>query len=110
MGKVSIISPSRNELCVQKTVTDLLAKAGDIEVIAVLDGYWPEPALVGDSRLKILHKGKASGMRAAINSAAALATGEWLMKTDGHCMFAEGVGGGVKRETGEGWRGVPGGG
>ena len=107
MGKVSIIIPSRNELFLQKTVTDLLSKGSDIEVIAVLDGYWPEPALVGDSRLKILHKGKAAGMRAAINSAAELATGEWLMKTDGHCMFAGGFDEVLKAETDEDWLAIP---
>jgi glycosyltransferase involved in cell wall biosynthesis len=89
MSKVSIIIPSRNERFLQHTVTDLLSKGSDIEVIAVLDGYWPDPPLVGDERLKILHRQDAMGMRAAINGAAEIATGEWLMKVDGHCMFGE---------------------
>ena len=42
MSKLSVIVPARNELFLNKTVDDLFAKAhGDVEVIAVLDGYWP---------------------------------------------------------------------
>ena len=90
MTEVSVIIPSRNELFLKRTVEDLLEKGSDIEIIAVLDGYWPDPPLDDDKRLVQLHKGKAMGMRAAINSAAAIAKGKWLMKCDAHCMFAEG--------------------
>lgn len=87
---VSVIIPSRNEVFLQKTIVDILAKAeGDIEIIAVLDGYWPDPQLKDDNRLIILHRGQAMGMRAAINAAAAVAKGQYLMKVDGHCMFEE---------------------
>jgi glycosyltransferase involved in cell wall biosynthesis len=95
MTNVSIIIPSRSdypngERFLQPTVTDLLSKGTDIEVIVVLDGYWPDPPLIGDNRLHIIHRGKAMGMRAAINAAAAVATGKYLMKCDAHCMFGEG--------------------
>lgn len=91
MPKVSVLIPSRNEQFLPKTVTDILTKArGDIEIIAVLDGYWPNPPLPEDSRLHLIHKGKAQGMRPAITSAAALAKGQYLLKTDAHCMFEEG--------------------
>ncbi len=75
-----------------KTIKDILAKAkGPIEIIPVLDGYWP-PAeeIVDDKRVVYLHFGEARGMRNAINCAANLAKGEFLLKSDGHCMFAEG--------------------
>ena len=53
MKDVSIIIPARNEVFLQKTVSDLLTKAeGDIEVIVILDGYWPTPQLIEDTRLK----------------------------------------------------------
>src|SRR3990172_6113558 len=91
MKDVSIIIPARNEVFLQKTVSDLLTKAeGDIEVIVILDGYWPTPQLVEDDRLKIIHRGKPLGMRAAINAGAAIAKGKYLMKCDAHCMFAQG--------------------
>lgn len=74
MSKLSVIIPSRNEIFLKKTVEDLLSKAeGEIEVIAVLDGYWPTPPLNDDNRLIILHRGDAMGMRAAINGVAAIA-------------------------------------
>lgn len=89
-GRVSIIIPSRNEKFLAATCRDLLAKAaGDVEVIAVLDGYW-DHTLPDDKRLKILHRGQGQGMRQGINSAAQMATGEYLLKSDAHCMFSEG--------------------
>lgn len=86
---VSVIIPSRTERFLPETVADLLKNGSDLEVIAVLDGYW-EHNLPSDKRLKILHRGKAMGMRDAINSAGAIAKGEWLMKCDAHCAFGEG--------------------
>jgi glycosyltransferase involved in cell wall biosynthesis len=89
-GLVSVIVPSRSERFLVPTVTDLLAKAqGPIEILVVLDGYW-EHALPSDSRVKILHFGEAKGMRPAINAAAAIARGEYLMKCDGHTLWADG--------------------
>jgi len=91
MSKVSVIIPSRNEQFLPQTVNDILSKAtGDFEVVVTLDGYWPDPPLPDDPRLKIVHHGRPRGMRASINSAATVANGDYLMKTDGHCMFAEG--------------------
>ena len=41
MDKVSIVIPSRREPLLTPTIKDLLVKAkGEIEVIAVLEGYW----------------------------------------------------------------------
>ncbi len=88
---LSIIIPARNEIYLQKTVTDLLTKAeGIIEVLVILDGYWPTPQLPEDDRIKIIHRGKPLGMRAAINAGAAIAKGKHLMKCDAHCMFSQG--------------------
>ncbi|KKQ94563.1 MAG: hypothetical protein UT19_C0001G0100 [Candidatus Woesebacteria bacterium GW2011_GWB1_39_10b] len=105
---LSIIIPARNEVFVQKTITDLLTKAiGDIEVIVILDGYWPSPQLIGDDRLKIIHRGKPLGMRAAINAGAELAKGKFLMKTDAHCMFAKGYDTVLKADCEDNWVVVP---
>jgi len=85
---VSVIIPSRNEIFLQKTVEDVLSKSkGNIEVIIILDGYWPDPPLPKDLRLKIIHFNYPKGMRNAINSGAAIARGKYLMKCDAHCMF-----------------------
>lgn len=89
---ISVIIPARNERFLQKTIEDILAKAkGNIEIIAVLDGYWiPSEETVEDERVNYLHYGASRGMRNAINKAAEIAKGELLLKCDGHCMFDEG--------------------
>jgi glycosyltransferase involved in cell wall biosynthesis len=91
VSRVSLLVPSRNERFLIPTLRDLLAKAaGDIEIVCVLDGCWPAEPLPDDKRLKILHRGTAMGMRQAINAAAQIATGEYLLKADAHTMWAEG--------------------
>ena len=108
MSLVSVIIPARNEIFLQQTVSDLLSKAsGDVEVIVVLDGYWPNPQLLDDKRLIILHRGKSHGMRSAINSAATIAKGKWLLKTDAHCMFAEGYDEELQKNCDDDWIVVP---
>lgn len=87
---VSLIIPSRREPYLNQTIRDALQNAaGDIEVIAVLDGYWPAPLLT-DPRVRYVHQGAARGMRAAINAGVALSTGDYIFKADGHCMFGPG--------------------
>ena len=78
-----------------QTINDLLTKArGDIEIIVVLDGYWPVQPIERDN-LKVItlhHGGQHAnyGMRASINLGAKVATGTHLMKVDEHCAFDEG--------------------
>ena len=87
---VSVVIPSRNERFLNATINDLLEHAaGDIEVIAVLDGYWPEP-IIGDPRVRYIHRGYPLGMRAAINAAVRLSRGKFILKTDAHCSFGQG--------------------
>lgn len=87
---LSIIIPSYKDQLLFKTIGSLLENAeGEIEIIAVLDGYWPETPLI-DSRVKYVHLGKNRGMRGAINAGVAVARGEYLMRTDEHCLFCKG--------------------
>jgi len=107
-GRVSIISPCRNERFLSKTVADLLAKsAGDIEVIPVLDGCAPPADLPTDPRVKPLQLPDRVGMRGAIDIGALAATGEFLMKTDGHCMYAEGFDQVLKADCEDNWIVIP---
>jgi len=108
-GLVSILVPSRNEPYLQKTIQDLLLKAkGAIEIICILDGYWPPTdQLVEDPRVIYVHFSEARGMRNGINSARAIAHGEFLMKLDAHCMFGEGYDVILKAECDEYWVVVP---
>jgi len=89
---LSIVIPSRNEMFLQKTILDLLEKAdGEVEIVVVLDGYWPPiEEIVDDKRVIYLHKGVSEGMREGINSGVAITSGEYIMKIDGHCMVDEG--------------------
>lgn len=106
--KVSIIIPSRQERFLDRTIQSLLANArGDIEILAVLDGYWPDPPLPEDPRLIQLHRGQWQGMRPGINVAAEVATGDYLMKIDGHCDVAEGFDVELARECEGDWLVVP---
>lgn len=117
-GRVSILIPSRNEQfrlttgefvdCIGNTVRDVLAHAtGDIEVIPVLDGYWPNPPVPSDPRVKVLHVGQPYGMRPAINRAVAMATGEWLFKLDAHCSVSQGFDEVLKASCERNWIVVP---
>src|SRR3989344_3838802 len=87
---VSVVIPSRAQQYLQQTIDDLLAKAADeVEIIVVLDGYWPNPILREDPRVVILHHGMVHdnvGMRGSINAGVDVAKGEYIMKIDEHCM------------------------
>jgi glycosyltransferase involved in cell wall biosynthesis len=90
MPNVSIVIPSRNEPYLKKTIEDILKRAeGEIEIIAVLDGYWlPDP--IENPKVIYIHHGKPKGMRGAINAGVAIAKGEYILKCDAHCMFDTG--------------------
>ena len=108
MSKVSVIIPSRNELFLPQTVEDVITKArGEVQVIVVLEGYWPDPILPNYPNLVIINHGKARGLRGAVNSAARIASGEYLMKIDAHCMFEEGYDEVLKKDCDKDWVVVP---
>jgi glycosyltransferase involved in cell wall biosynthesis len=88
---LSVVIPAYRDPLLHKTINSLLENAeGEIEVIPVLDGYWPEQPITSDKRVRILHLGKNRGMRGAINAGVAVAQGEFIMRSDQHCMFAKG--------------------
>ncbi len=88
---LSIVIPSYKDPLLHKTIQSLLDNAeGEIEIIAVLDGYWPSQLIVADPRVRVVHLGRNRGMREAINAGVAVARGEYLMRTDEHCAFGRG--------------------
>lgn len=108
MAKVSVVIPARNEKFLPNTVREVLGKArGDVECVVNLDGYWPDPPLPEDRRLKLVHRGRSRGMRAGINAAIAASTGEYVMKLDGHCMLDEGYDEKLKADCADNWVVVP---
>src|SRR3990172_5473995 len=97
MSKVSIIIPSKVETyevtpgvsVLQRTIQDIYEKAtGDFEVIVGFDGP-PYISLPEYENLNIL-KLPWQGTKPTINKMAKIARGKYLLKTDAHCMFAEG--------------------
>jgi glycosyltransferase involved in cell wall biosynthesis len=107
VAKLSVIVPARNELYLQRTITDLLSKAvGDVEVIAILDGYWPDPPLKEDPRLTYVHR-ERRGMRASINAGVGLSKGQYLMKIDAHCIVCPGYDEILQRDCDKDWIVVP---
>lgn len=91
-GRVSVIIPARNERYLEPTIHDLLAKAaGDVEILPVLDGVMSDgqfQSVPVDPRVKPIYHREPAGMRPSINEAAVRATGQYLLKCDGH-MIAE---------------------
>jgi len=106
--KTSIIIPSRNEPYLVKTVNNILITAtGDIEIIIMLDGKPWETELSYDRRITILRSEKPMGRRKATNSAVGVARGEYLMKCDAHCAFAEGFDEVLKADCADNWIVIP---
>lgn len=76
-----------------KTVQSLLdnSELGDqLEIIVVWDGFYPSYELIEDPRVRYVHLGQNVGMRGAINAGVRVARGEFLLRSDEHCMFAPG--------------------
>jgi glycosyltransferase involved in cell wall biosynthesis len=89
--KLSILIPARNEEFLGHTIQDILRNSrSETEVIAILDGYLPDPSLESDPRVTIIYNPVSVGQRAGANQAAKLAKGKYLMKVDAHCAFDEG--------------------
>ena len=88
---ISILIPARNEFLLQKTIeATLAASEGEIEIIAVLDGCWDKPKIKDDPRITLIHYDESWGQRRAINEAAKIAKGKYILKTDAHSTFDKG--------------------
>jgi len=91
MIDLSVLVPARNEEFLQKTIDDLTENAeGNIEIIAILDGYLPDPPLKPNPKLIVIYHPESVGQRLATKEAAKLANGKYLMKIDAHCAFDKG--------------------
>src|SRR3990172_7141735 len=92
--RLSVVIPSYRDPLLVRTIDSLLAGSelgSDVEIVAVLDGYWPIGwELRGDPRVRYVHLGANRGMRGAINAGVAVARGEFILRSDQHCMFAPG--------------------
>lgn len=76
-----------------RTIQDILEHIeADTEVIATLDGAWPEAGyeIEQHDRVNVIYVPESVGQRASTNLAAKLARGKYLMKVDAHCSFDQG--------------------
>lgn len=88
--RLSIIIPARNEEFLGRTIQDILQNIeGETEIIAVLDGYWPDSGIPDDDRLTLIHH-KSIGQRAACNEAVRVSQAKYILKCDAHCAFDKG--------------------
>ncbi len=105
---LSVLIAARQELFLQKTIDNVFEKAkGDVEVVVVLDGYWPNPALKEHPKLAIIHYQKPVGQRSAINIAARASQGKYIMKLDAHCILGEGFDEILAKDCKDDWTVVP---
>lgn len=91
--KLSVVIPSYKDPILHRTIESLLlnSELGDqLEIVVVLDGYWPNDPIVADDRVVIVHKGQNAGMREAINTGVLVSKGDFIMRVDEHCAFAKG--------------------
>lgn len=91
--ELSVIIPAYKDPWVHPTINSLLENSelgNQMEIIVVLDGFWPDPPIISDNRVRVVHLGKNRGMRGAINAGVAVSRGKYLLRTDQHCMFAKG--------------------
>lgn len=104
--KVSVLIAARNEPYLDRTITDAFNKAqGELEVIAVLDGY--KPTIENHKNQILIYHSESIGQRPAINQAAKLATGKYIFKVDAHCIFDEGFDVKLAEDCEYDWTAIP---
>ena len=88
---LSVIIPGRNEEFMRQTIDNVLKNIkADTEVIAIFDGYWPDPAIPQNDRLTVIHHEDSIGQRAAYNEGVNLSQARYVMKLDAHCAIGPG--------------------
>lgn len=106
--ELSILIPSRNEMFLAKTISDILSNIeADTEVIAVLDGQWSDPGISQNERVNVVYLPESIGQRAATNLACRLSNAKYVMKVDAHCSFDKGFDRKLIAEMHDDWTMVP---
>ena len=88
MFNLSVIIPARNEEWLARTIDDILQHSSEqTEVIVILDGYWPNPGIIDNNRVTLIHHTEPIGQRAATNEGARFSRAKYILKCDAHCSF-----------------------
>lgn len=108
MRDLSVIIPARNEMFLAQTIDDVLKNArADTEVIAICDGYWPDPPIKDNNRVILVHHTDSMGQRASINEGARISQSKYIMKLDAHCALDEGFDAKLIEDCQKDWVMVP---
>ena len=108
MNDLSVIIPARNEMFLRNTIEDILANMrGDTSIVAILDGYWPDPGIADHPKVSVVHYPVSIGQRAGCNEAVRLCSSKYVMKVDAHCSFAEGFDATLMERMEDNWTVVP---
>ncbi|MBN2591640.1 MAG: glycosyltransferase [Sedimentisphaerales bacterium] len=103
---LSVVITALNEPYLQRTIDSVFDMAGgEVEVIAVLDGYRNE--IRDHKNLTLIYHCKPHGQRHSINEAASLARGKYLMKLDAHCILGKGFDVILKKDCEPDWTVIP---
>lgn len=89
---LSVVIPAREEKFLARTVQNVIDCAEcDTEVIAVLDGYLPDPPIAADAdKFRWLYFEKPIGQRGATNKGVEASQAKYVMKLDAHCAVDQG--------------------
>ncbi len=88
---LSVVITARNEEFLGLTIKGVLEKRrGNTEVIAICDGYWPEPPIEDHPDVTIIYHSESIGQRAGVNEGVRLSKAKFIMKLDAHCLLDEG--------------------
>lgn len=108
MKDLSVIIPARNEEWINETIDTVISNRRlDTEVIAVLDGYWPDKGIPSREGVKVIHHSTPIGQRAATNEGVRLSDAKYVMKLDAHCSISEGFDQELIRDAQYDWTIVP---
>ena len=108
MRDVSVLIPARNEIFLGKTVENILENIeADTEVIAILDGYLPDPPIPAHPRLRWVYHKEPIGQRAAVNEAARLSDAKFIMKLDAHSAVDKGFDVKLMADCDKDWTVIP---
>jgi len=105
---LTVIIPAREEVYLQKTIDNVLENAeGEIEIIAILDGWKPEEPVKDHPFVRTIYNPEPKGQRPSINDAARIARGNMIMKLDAHCAVSPGFNTILERDCKYEWTMVP---
>jgi len=86
---LSVVITALNEPYLQETIDSVFDNArGEVECIAVLDGYRSD--IHEHKDLTLIYHPEPHGQRQSINEGTKLARGKFFMKLDAHCLLDEG--------------------